>query len=203
MLDIATVGAGGGSLAWVDDYGALKVGPESAGADPGPICYGRGGTQPTVTDAALVLGRLPSRLIGGALTLDAKSARAAFVRLGARFDLSPEEIAAGVFEIAAANQVHGIRQVTTSRGREPGRYVLAAFGGAGGMFAAKVADFLAIGRILSPPDPGNLSAFGLHVSDIKRDYVRTLVRQQMSADAGEIDSAWHELERIGRDEVDG
>ena len=201
MLDIATVGAGGGSLAWVDDYGALKVGPESAGADPGPICYGRGGERPTVTDAALVLGRLPSRLIGGALTLDAEAARAAFVRLGRRFDLSPEETAAGVFEIAAANQVHGIRQVTTSRGREPGRYVLAAFGGAGGMFAAEVADFLAIGRILSPPDPGNLSAFGLHVSDIKRDYVRTLVRQQMSADAGEIDSAWRELERIGRDEV--
>ena len=201
MLDIATVGAGGGSLAWVDDYGALKVGPESAGADPGPICYGRGGERPTVTDAALVLGRLPNRLIGGALTLDAEAARAAFVRLGRRFDLSPEETAAGVFEIAAANQVHGIRQVTTSRGREPGRYVLAAFGGAGGMFAAEVADFLAIGRILSPPDPGNLSAFGLHVSDIKRDYVRTLVRQQMSADAGEIDSAWRELERIGRDEV--
>ena len=137
MLDIATVGAGGGSLAWVDDYGALKVGLESAGADPGPICYGRGGTQPTVTDAALVLGRLPGVLIGGA----------------------------------------------------------------GGMFAAEVADFLDIRRILSPPDPGNLSAFGLHVSDIKRDYVRTLVRQRSGADAGEIDRAWQELERIGRDEV--
>lgn len=201
MLDIATVGAGGGSLAWVDDYGALKVGPESAGADPGPICYRRGGTRPTVTDAALVLGRLPGQLIGGELTLDAGAARDAFARLGARFALSPEETAAGVFEIAAANQVHGIRQVTTSRGREPGRYVLAAFGGAGGMFAAEVAAFLAIGRILSPPDPGNLSAFGLHVSDIKRDYVRTLVRQQASADAGEIDGALQELERIGKAEV--
>ena len=201
MLDIATVGAGGGSLAWVDDYGALKVGPESAGADPGPICYGRGGMRPTVTDAALVLGRLPGMLIGGALTLDAEAAKAAFVRLGERFGLSPEETAAGVLEIAAANQVHGIRQVTTSRGREPGRYVLAAFGGAGGMFAAEVADFLAIKRILSPPDPGNLSAFGLHVSDIKRDYVRTLVRQQTGADAGEIDGAWRELERAGRAEV--
>ena len=201
MLDIATVGAGGGSLAWVDDYGALKVGPESAGADPGPICYRRGGTRPTVTDAALVLGRLPGQLIGGELTLDAGAARDAFARLGARFELSPEETAAGVFEIAAANQVHGIRQVTTSRGREPGRYVLAAFGGAGGMFAAEVAAFLAIGRILSPPDPGNLSAFGLHVSDIKRDYVRTLVRQQANADAAEIDGAWQELERIGRAEV--
>ena len=201
MLDIATVGAGGGSLAWVDDYGALKVGPESAGADPGPICYGRGGTRPTVTDAALVLGRLPGVLIGGALALDAGAAGEAFARLGARFDLSPEETAAGVFEIAAANQVHGIRQVTTSRGREPGRYVLAAFGGAGGMFAAEVADFLDIRRILSPPDPGNLSAFGLHVSDIKRDYVRTLVRQRSGADAGEIDRAWQELEEIGRAEV--
>ncbi len=201
MLDIATVGAGGGSLAWVDDYGALKVGPESAGADPGPICYRRGGTRPTVTDAALVLGRLPGQLIGGELTLDAGAARDAFARLGARFALSPEETAAGVFEIAAANQVHGIRQVTTSRGREPGRYVLAAFGGAGGMFAAEVAAFLAIGRILSPPDPGNLSAFGLHVSDIKRDYVRTLVRQQANADAGEIDGAWQELEHIGKAEV--
>ena len=201
MLDIATVGAGGGSLAWIDDYGALKVGPESAGADPGPICYGRGGTRPTVTDAALVLGRLPGQLIGGELALDAGAARDAFARLGARFDLSPEETAAGVFEIAAANQVHGIRQVTTSRGREPGRYVLAAFGGAGGMFAAEVAAFLAIGRILSPPDPGNLSAFGLHVSDIKRDYVRTLVRQQANADAGEIDGVWQELERIGKAEV--
>ena len=201
MLDIATVGAGGGSLAWIDDYGALKVGPESAGADPGPICYGRGGTRPTVTDAALVLGRLPGQLIGGELTLDAGAARDAFARLGARFDLSPEETAAGVFEIAAANQVHGIRQVTTSRGREPGRYVLAAFGGAGGMFAAEVAAFLAIGRILSPPDPGNLSAFGLHVSDIKRDYVRTLVRQQANADADEVDGAWQELERIGKAEV--
>ena len=97
-----------------------------------------------------------------------------------------------MFEIAAANQVHGIRQVTTTRGREPGRYTLVAFGGAGGMFAADVADFLDIRRVLSPPNPGNLSAYGLHVSDIKRDYIRTLVRQQSSADNDEIDAVWRE-----------
>ena len=201
MLDIATVGTGGGSLAWVDDYGALKVGPKSAGADPGPICYGRGGTQPTVTDAAIVLGRLPNALVGGELALDAAAAQAGFQELGERFGLSPEETAAGVFEIAAANQVHGIRQVTTTRGREPGRYTLVAFGGAGGMFAADVADFLDIRRVLSPPNPGNLSAYGLHVSDIKRDYIRTLVRQQSSADNDEIDAVWRELEATGRAEV--
>ncbi len=201
MLDIATVGAGGGSLAWIDDYGALKVGPKSAGADPGPICYGREGTRPTVTDAAVVLGRLPGVLIGGELVLDIEAARSAFIRLGEVFDLTPEETAAGVLEIAAANQVHGIRQVTTTRGRDPGHYALVAFGGAGGVFAADVADFLDIRSVLSPPDPGNLSAFGLHVSDIKRDYMRTLVRQQSSGDAAEIDSVWQDLERIGRTEV--
>ena len=201
MLDIATVGTGGGSLAWVDPYGALKVGPKSAGADPGPICYGRGGTEPTVTDAAVVLARLPGYLLGGEMTLDVAAARAAFERLGRGFALTAEETAAGVFEIAAANQVHGIRRVTTTRGREPGRYTLVAFGGAGGMFAADVADFLEIRTVLSPPNPGNLSAFGLHVCDIKRDYIQTLVRQQPGADADEIEAAWRALEEQGRREI--
>jgi N-methylhydantoinase A len=201
MLDIATVASGGGSLAWVDDYGSLKVGPQSAGADPGPICYGRGGTGPTVTDAALVLGRLPEALVGGEIALNGDAARRAYGLLGARFDMSAEEAAAGVMEIAAANQVHGIRQVSVMKGREPGLYALVAFGGAGGLFAAEVADFLNIRTVLSPPNPGNLSAFGLHVSDIKRDYIRTLVRQQSSADGGEIEAAWAELEAQGRREI--
>ncbi len=201
MLDIATVGTGGGSLAWVDPYGALKVGPRSAGADPGPICYGRGGTEPTVTDAALVLGRIPPALIGGELALDAAAARKAYETLGARFEMSAEEAAAGVIEIAAANQVNGIRQVTVSRGHNPSDYVLVAFGGAGGMFICDVADFLDIKTALSPPNPGNLSAFGLHVSDIKRDYLRTLVRQQSTADPAEIDSQWSQLEDAGRREI--
>lgn len=201
MLDIATVGSGGGSLAWTDRYGQLKVGPQSAGAEPGPICYGRGGTQPTVTDAALVLGRLPAALIGGELGLDHGAARKAYEALGAKFKMAAEEAAAGVMEIAAATQVHGIRQVTTTRGRDPGDYALVAFGGAGGLFAADVADFLGIRTVLQPPNPGNVSAFGLHVSDIKRDYIRTFVRQQSTAVADEIECVWLELEKTGREEI--
>lgn len=201
MLDIATVGTGGGSLAWVDQYDNLKVGPRSAGAEPGPICYGRGGTQPTVTDAALVLGRIPDTLAGGLISLDRKASQAAFEALGDRFGMSAEEVAAGVFEIATVNQVHGIRQVTVTRGRDPRDYVLLAFGGAGGMFATDVADFLELDKAISPPNPGNLSAFGLHVSDIKRDYVQTLVRQQSGADPAEIEAVWAALEAAGRAEI--
>ena len=201
MLDIETVGTGGGSLAWIDDYGALKVGPRSAGADPGPICYRRGGTEPTVTDAGLALGRLPEALIGGGLKLDADAARAAYEELGRKLEIAPEEAAAGVLEIASANQVHGIRRVTTTRGLDPGDYAMVAFGGAGGLFAAEVADFLGIATAVVPPNPGNLSAFGLHVSDVKRDYVRTCVRQQSSHDPGELETLWSALEEAGRDEI--
>ena len=197
MLDIVTVGTGGGSLAWVDQYGALKVGPQSSGADPGPVCYRRGGTRPTSTDACLVLGRLPEALVGGELTLDIAGSRQVFKDLGKQYDMSAEEIAAGVAEIATANIVHGIRQVTTNRGRDPGQYTLVSFGGAGGMFCGDVAEFLGIRTIISPPNPGNLSAFGLHVSDIKRDYIRTMVRSQSGADHAEIENAWLELENRG------
>ena len=201
MLDVVAVGAGGGSLAWIDTYGALKVGPQSAGADPGPICYGRGGSEPTVTDAGVVLGRLPSAFIGGGLSLETAGAKAAFETLGRTLDLPLEEAAAGVLEIAAANQVQGIRTVTTTRGLDPGDYAMVAFGGAGGLFAADVADFLGIKVAVSPPNPGNLSAFGLHVSDIKRDYVRTLVRQQSQTTVEEIEGRWNELEQLGREEI--
>lgn len=201
MLDIATVGTGGGSLAWLDNYGGLKVGPQSAGADPGPICYRRGGVKPSVTDAAVVLGRLPTALLGGEIALDGEAARLAFTELAGHFGMTTEEAAAGVFEIAAANQVNGIRQVTVMKGREPKDYALIAFGGAGGMFATDVADFLDITVVISPPDPGNLSAFGLHVSDIKRDYIRTLVRQQSKTEASEIEEAWSQLEEQGAREI--
>ena len=201
MLDIVTVGSGGGSIAWTDPYGNLKAGPQSAGADPGPICYGRGGTEPTVTDAAVVLGRLPAALIGGEITLDVDAARAAYAELGRQYDMLPEEVAAGTLEIAAANQVFGIRQVTTTRGRDPGAYAMVAFGGAGGLFATEVADFLGIETIISPPNPGNLCALGLHVSDVKRDYIRTMVRQQQTADTGEIAGAWDLLAAEGTRDI--
>ncbi len=197
MLDIVTVGSGGGSIAWTDPYGNLKVGPQSAGADPGPICYGRGGTQPTVTDAAVVLGRLPSALIGGEIKLDVAAARAAFTELGNQHDMPAEEVAAGVLELAAISQVFGIRQVTTTRGRDPSNYAMVAFGGAGGLFATEVADFLGVSTILSPPNPGNLCALGLHVSDVRRDYVRTMVNRQSKADRDEILVAWMELAQNG------
>jgi len=201
MLDIVTVGSGGGSIAWTDPYGSLKVGPQSAGADPGPICYGRGGTQPTVTDAAIVLGRLPTALIGGEIQLDLASAKRAYEELGRRHDMTPEEVASGVLEIAAVNQVFGIRKVTTSRGRDPGNYAMVAFGGAGGLFATEVADFLGMTTVISPPDPGNLCALGLHVSDVRRDYIRTMVRRQSAADIAEIVSAWNALADEGRRDI--
>ena len=201
MLDIVTVGSGGGSIAWTDAYGQLKVGPQSAGADPGPICYGRGGTRPTVTDAAIVLGRLPTALIGGEIKLDLEASRAAYRELGETFGMTPEEVAAGALEIAAANQVFGIRQVTTTRGREPGNYAMVAFGGAGGLFATEVADFLGVTTVISPPDPGNLCAFGLHVSDVRRDYIRTIVRRQSAADTAEIIAAWNALAESGLADV--
>jgi N-methylhydantoinase A len=144
---------------------------------------------------------LPAALIGGEIKLELDAARAAYARLGERFGMTTEEVAAGTLEIAAANQVFGIRQVTTSRGREPGDYAMVAFGGAGGLFATEVAGFLGLTTIISPPDPGNLCAFGLHVSDVRRDYIRTIVRQQSTADAAEILSAWDGLARSGIDDI--
>jgi len=201
MIDIATVGTGGGSLAWVGPNDALKVGPKSAGAVPGPVAYGRGGTEPTVTDAATVLGRFPDALVGGELILDKEAARAAFERFGSYWDLTPEEAAAGVLEVAVSGQVAGIRQVSTMKGRDPGRYTLVAFGGAGSLLAAEVAEFLGMRSVLVPPNPGNLSAFGLQVTDVRRDFVRTHVRVVDEELADSVDALWAELEEQGAAEL--
>ena len=205
MIDIETVGTGGGSLAWADRGPTLKVGPQSAGAHPGPICYGRGGELPTVTDAAAVLGRLPERLVGGELGLEAEAARKAFAEFGRQFDLDADEAAAGVLEVAVIGQVAGIRQVSTLKGRDPANYTLVAFGGAGPLLANEVADFLGIRSVLVPPNPGNLSAYGLQVTDVKRDYVRTFVRQLAvdgTTDAvDDLETVWADLERVGREEL--
>ena len=199
MVDRVTAAAGGGSVAWVGQQRSLKVGPQSAGADPGPICYGRGGTQPTVTDANLVLGRVPAVLIGGEIELDVEGARAAFETLGGELGLTAEEAAAGVLEIASWNQTHGIRQVSVERGRDPRAFALFAFGGSGPLLAAQVADLLDMETVIIPPNPGNTSAFGLLVSDIKRDFVRTFVRGESELDAAELRAAWSTLEDEGRD----
>jgi N-methylhydantoinase A len=175
MLDIHTVGAGGGSLARFDAAGVLRVGPESAGAVPGPICYGRG-TQPTVTDANLLLGRLqPTRFLGGEFTLDLKRTRAITKEwLGTHgSNLSLEKFAAGVIRVIDATIEKAIRVVSIERGRDPRQFALVAFGGAGGLHACALAESLHIPHVIIPAFPGALSALGILVSDVVKDYSRT------------------------------
>ena len=177
MLDIHTVGAGGGSLARFDAAGALRVGPDSAGADPGPICYGKG-TQPTVTDANLILGRLQAqRFLGGDFQLDLGSTRRLTIEWlkKAGSDLSLEAFAAGVIRVVNATMEKAIRVVSIERGYDPRDFVLVAFGGAGGMHACELAQGLGIPRVIVPQYPGALSAFGILVSDVVKDYSRTVV----------------------------
>ena len=195
MLDMVAVGTGGGSIAWVGPHRSLKVGPLSAGADPGPICYGRGGTEPTITDVNLVLGRIPAALLGGEVPLDA------LARIADELGLGVEEAAAGILEIAAWNQSNGIRQISVQKGRDPSDYALVSFGGSGGLLAGQVAEALGIGTVIVPPNPGNVSAFGLQVSDIRRDYVRTIVRSEEHVDVDEIEGAWQALEELGRQDL--
>jgi N-methylhydantoinase A len=177
MLDIHTVGAGGGSIARFDAAGALRVGPESAGADPGPICYGRG-NQPTVTDANLILGRLQAhRFLGGDFTLDLERTRrivSAWLKKQ-RCNLSLEPFAAGVIRVVNAAMEKAIRVVSIERGYDPREFVLVAFGGAGGLHACELAAALSIPRVLVPARPGALSAFGILVSDVVKDYSRTVL----------------------------
>ena len=177
VLDIHTVGAGGGSLARFDAGGALRVGPESAGADPGPICYGKG-TQPTVTDANLLLGRLQSdRFLGGEFTLDLERTRhitAAWLKAeGSR--LNRQRFAEGVIRVVNANMERALRVVSIERGYDPRDFALVAFGGAGGLHACELASGLGIGTVIVPALPGALSAFGILNSDIIKDYSRTVV----------------------------
>ena len=201
MLDIVAVGTGGGSIAWLGPQQSLKVGPQSAGAVPGPMCYGAGGREPTVTDANVVLGRIPPHLLGGELPLDVAAAEEGVRELADSLGLGVPEAAAGILEIAAWNQSHGIRQVTVQKGHDPADYCLVAFGGSGGLLAGQVADALGITKILVPENPGNVSAFGLQVSNVRRDYVRTLVRRESGADAAALEAAWAELEDAGREDL--
>jgi len=177
MLDIHTVGAGGGSLARFDAAGVLRVGPESAGADPGPICYGRG-TQPTVTDANLLLGRLqPTRFLGGDFTLDLARTREvtkAWLKKQ-NSNLSVEKFATGVIRVVNATMEKAIRVVSIERGRDPRRFVLVAFGGAGGLHACALAEALSIPQVIVPALPGALSALGILTSDVVKDYSRTVL----------------------------
>ena len=177
MLDIHTVGAGGGSIARFDAAGALRVGPESAGADPGPICYGQG-TEPTVTDALLILGRLRAdRFLGGSFTPDLERTRRIFEewrkRSGSR--LSLEQVSSGILRVVNATMEKAIRVVSIERGHDPRDFALVAFGGAGGLHACDLAEALGIPRVIVPAFPGALSAFGILVSDVVKDYSKTVL----------------------------
>jgi len=179
MLEIHTVGAGGGSLARFDAGGSLRVGPESAGADPGPICYGRG-TEPTVTDANLLMGRLrPDRFLGGEFTLDVERTRRItsewLKKQGSGSYLSLEQFSAGVVRVVNANMERALRVVSIERGYDPRDFALVAFGGAGGLHACELAEALAIPTVMIPARPGALSAFGILVSDVVKHYSRTLL----------------------------
>jgi N-methylhydantoinase A len=186
MVDINTIGAGGGSIAWFDRDGLLKVGPLSAGAVPGPACYGQGGTEATVTDANLVLGRLSARgLIGGRMPLDPQAARDVIAPIASRLNFSIERTALGIIEIVVANMVRAIRTVSVERGHDPRNYCLLPFGGAGPLHASEVARALSISRFLVPEAPGILCAQGLIASDLKNDIVRSarirLEKQNLAA----------------------
>jgi N-methylhydantoinase A len=174
MVDIDTIGAGGGSIAWFERDGGLKVGPMSAGAVPGPACYGKGGEQPTVSDANLVLGRLSAGgLIGGRMALDLGAARRALQPVADRLGFTVERAAHGVLSIVVSNMVRSLRSVSVERGHDPRQFSLFAFGGAGPLHATEVARSLGMGEILVPPAPGILCAQGLVVSDLAEDFVRT------------------------------
>jgi len=193
MIDVVTVGAGGGSIAWVSPEGALKVGPRSAGADPGPLCYGKGGTEVTVTDAHVVLGRIPPHLLGGEVPLDVAAARAGLAALGARLGLDVEACASGILEISAWNQANALRQITVKRGLDVRDFTLTTFGGSGSLLLCRLVDILGLRGVLVPPDPGNVSAFGLLTVDVKNDYVRTAVRRHSELDPAATETVFAQL----------
>jgi N-methylhydantoinase A len=203
MIDVVTVGAGGGSIAWLSPEGTLKVGPKSAGADPGPICYPNGGDQPTVTDAHVVLGRIPPHLLGGEIPLSADAAREGLQQLGAELDLSLERTATGILEISAWNQANALRQVTVAKGLDVRDFTLTTFGGSGSLLACRLMDILNLPRTLVPPNPGNVSAFGLLTVDVRNDYVQTVVSRHADLDLARVQSVYGELEARARTALDG
>ena len=201
MIDIDTVGAGGGSVAWCDPGGALRVGPRSAGAEPGPACYGRGGTEPTVTDANLVLGRLGGGELAGGVALDRSAAERAVGELANEIGLDPIACAEGIVRVANAEMARALRVMTVERGVDPRDFALLAFGGAGPMHAAEIAEEMGMTRILCPPASGVLAALGLVVGERRRDVQRSLLLAGDDFTGEAIAGAFMELGARARDEL--
>jgi N-methylhydantoinase A len=193
MIDVVTVGAGGGSVAWTSPEGTLKVGPRSAGADPGPMCYDLGGTEPTITDAHVVLGRIPPHLLGGEIPLDVDAAQRGIGDLASRLGITPDHCASGILEISAWNQANALRQVSVKRGLDVRDFMLATFGGSGSLLACRLVDVLGLAGAVVPRDPGNVSAFGLLTVDVRNDYVQTAVARHSSLDLAGVQRTFDEL----------
>ena len=200
VLDIVEVGTGGGSIAWLDEGGGLHVGPRSAGAEPGPASYGRGGSEPTVTDANVVLGRLsPERFLGGEMRLDRQAAETALrERVALPLGVNVERAASGMLEIATASMANAVRRVTLERGLDPRDFTLVAYGGGGPLHAAAVAKELSIGAVVIPHAPGHFSALGMLMADLRRDYVQTLFARLDDLKMDQLEAQFQKLEAEGR-----
>ena len=199
-IDLAEVGAGGGSIIWIDAGGSLQIGPQSAGANPGPVCYGIGGTEPTVTDANVVLGYLnPAHLVGGELKIDAQRSKDVLAeKIAAPLALDVAHAAFGAHRIAISNMIRAIRAVSSERGRDPREYAMVPFGGNGPLFAAGMAAELQMKRIVIPPSPGLFSSFGLLYADVEHHYSRTVQRVVRHMDPTNLTAVWGELEAMAR-----
>lgn len=196
-LDIVEVGAGGGSIAWIDDSGALRVGPHSAGADPGPVCYGRGGSKPTVTDANVVNGYInPNTIANATMRIDRPAAwQAIQTQIAAPLGLETHAAAYGITQIANAAMMRALRAVSTERGRDPRDFTLVSFGGAGPIHAADLADDMEIGQVLIPVYPGVFSALGLLLADYRHDYIRSVVTPLAEIPPSTIQELYDDMQR--------
>ncbi len=203
MVDVHTIGAGGGSIAWIDSGGALRVGPESAGADPGPVCYARGGSEPTVTDAHLVLGRLdPNGALGGSNELDLDGAKRAIAeKIANPLGITLEQAAQGILTVADANMERAVRVISVERGYDPRKFVLVAFGGAGPLHGAGLASALGIPKVLVPAAAGVLSALGLLRTDLIHDYVQSIVERLDRVRIGALNDVFASFMRKGKEEL--
>jgi N-methylhydantoinase A len=203
-VDVHSVSAGGGSVAWADEGGALRAGPRSAGADPGPAAYGLGGDEPTVTDADLLLGYLADgATLGGEVVLSSDLAQRALQRLGARLGLTAEQAAAGVVQVAEAEMARALRMISVERGLDPRDFALVAFGGAGGLHACALAEELGMRTVLVPRAAGVLSALGLAIADVRRDYVGPLLGDVATLDPARLSAAWDSLAERARADLRG
>lgn len=196
MIDINTIGAGGGSIGWIDAGGALRVGPQSAGADPGPACYGLGGIEPTVTDANLALGRInKGYYLGGEMAVDVEKSRAVIgEKIAGPFGMSLEEAAEGIIKVVNANMVKGIRVVSVERGYDPREFALVSFGGGGSLHACELAEELGVGRVIVPPAPGVTSAWGLLMADFRHVFSRTYLKAMSELDLEDLNEIYRAME---------